>query len=320
MTRGREPGLSAGFGWHGLHFRLPDEWELHSYGGDFACGNARLDDSRRIRLQVWWRAAPDRVHSVETLLAHYRKHFAKRDAARAVFEILPSSFLPKRFRRGKAIVAFRREGAHPVYGAIWYGSSSKRVILTEVYAEEGDTEGAQPRGVLGSARDGDRGGTHLWSVYGFAFHMPATYNLVKPELNAGRLRFLFRDGASWASVGRWSMAGRLLKDLPLERWPAEVLKLDRTTAAARLADAPVPAQAGPGIRFDATLPRPGLLGRLRRPEALHGQIWHDGAEDKVCAVIVLGNMDALARIVGSVRAGRSAKHGGPMPCDPEPGA
>ena len=245
------------FAWQGCEAAVPETWELErgAYGGDATAGYACLDDGVRMRLRVRWDRRARGESSVEAALNRYRRTVEKAGKSQVSFSLLDPEALPARFRKDKHAKPFRWEGADIGFGAVWYCPGCGSVVVLEVVfaAEKDDPKTAKQ--IIAGARCHRDDAERLWSVYGFAFRTPDSYNLSKPELQSGRLAFSFNGpDRSWLVVERWGLARQVLSRAPMEVWPQEWLKLRKL----------YPAQTHPSGVSRSRRPTPAS-GLRRRP-------------------------------------------------------
>lgn len=147
----------------------------------------------------------------------------------------------------------------------------------------------QARGIVASARDHSADGLDLWSVYGFAFMVPETYNLRETALQSGRLQFVLRKSRrAWIRVERWGLADRVLRRAPLHKWPEELLKSARVSRWSALSVTERDRGGLPGFRFEGKGVPGGLMNLVGPPVPLAGLVWHDPDKNKVIGVVVSG--------------------------------
>lgn len=270
------------FGWQGIAVDVPADWELHRHSGDHKAGYAALDDGEDMRLQVRWTQAKRRGNAIAEAIAHYGKSLSKTCRGQIGFEPYDAGYVPKKLRQGRELEAFRWETDRVAYGLGWHSAASRRVVLMEVLFSGNTEDRRQAHRILRTAAECDRDAARLWSVYGFAFSTPASYNLERPDLAPGRLRFLFRESRrSWLRVERWAVASQWRGKTALEQWPGELLKVMGVTprGETELAEARVGAHVA--CRFGQTVGRRGLARR----ERIEGIVWVCPEDDKMFAVL-----------------------------------
>jgi len=292
------------FAWQGIELVVPAEWELAAYRGDFKSGYFSLDDGVAMRLRARWEHGGGRMDAV---IRKYRRSINKAAKAK-VFEELDPGFASKSFREGKTLTVFRWQAEESAYGLGWRCDGCGRTVFVEVLFPPGADDKRLARQILISARDHRDDGKQLWSVYGFAFTVPAHYNLERSELVSGRLHFGFiASKRSWLTVERWSAASQWLKRIPLKAWPEEYLKHGRVSVAGDIERTEDPALGHAGLRFTGkAVRRSGLAALLVRPQPIDGRVWHNADEDRIYAVVAsgkaAGEVDSVAASVKSAPA------------------
>jgi len=290
------------FAWQGLEARVPPEWELGAFRGDFNEGQAYLDDGTDTRMRLRWSNRKTRNIRLDTTIRRYQRRMLKGRHTGAQFKMLDLSFFPKPFRKNRDVVAFHWTLGQTAYGAAWRCHDCGRFVIAEILFPPGQSSRKTAKAVLNTITDHCSDGQCLWSVYGFAFRVPESYNLISPKLQSGRLHFAFEHGkSSWLTIERWGVASLMLARLAFEQWPLELLKV--------LKVGPIHGfqqerdRVGPyeSYLFSGDLRTKLIWKLLKRPSHLRGRIWHDHENDKIVAVIQAGGSDeVLDRLAASV--------------------
>lgn len=287
------------FGWQGIEIAVPAPWELSGYHGNHERGYACLDDGIQVRLQVRWERATGGLGNLDTTLRRYKRSLEKAGRGRVSLEMQSPDLLPERFRDAKDLMPFHWVADREGYGAAWHCQACRRVLLVEVLFPRGEGDPRLARRVLASTRDHREDGQRLWSVYGFAFRTPDTYNLERPSLAPGRLQFLLRASRRiWLRVERWAVASQWAEQAPLAQWPDELLRGFRLAPRGSLEQSEAEIHGHSGRRFTAVAGRRGLLGRQR----VEGMVWRCPEEDKLFAVLAGGGRENLSAQVAATIA------------------
>lgn len=285
-----DTSVAMRFGWQGIELDVPASWELSAYSGDQDVGYAALDDGEQLRLHVRWNRRRPRRVDLSATSRQYKRSLRKKTKGRVEFQELCPEFLPVRYRKARSIVPFQWEGEQTAWGLAWHCRVCGCVGLLEVVFPSAEADRKLARLILSSLVDHRDDGRRLWAVYGFAFLTPAVYNLERPELTAGRLRFTFRASKrARLTVERWSMASEWLKKAPLENWPGELLKRDYRGGSGRLEQVATRVQGRQAWRFTQQAGRQGIA----RTGAREGLLWHCVEEDKIYAVLAQEAEDGL---------------------------
>jgi len=296
VTRSKASTTFTPFGWHGLECEVPEAWELACYDGAYDAGYASLDDGVDMRLQVRWNRVRNRPKLLEGALKRYERSLKKAAKGTLRFEAGDPGFVPKRHREGRDLAAFRWEGDTAAEGLAWYSHATGRLVMVEVLFRGRGVDKALARRVLGSARDHRDDGRRLWAVYGFAFLAPDHYNLERPELAPGRLRFELRAGShAWLRVERWAMASQWLDKASIEEWPRELVKLLGLAPRGALEQEEARVGKHRACRFTQAVGR----GRLGRRQRVTGLVWTCPEDDKVFVVMAGGGAEDLAEEVAA---------------------
>ena len=281
----------AVFGWRGIEVTVPSSWELCRHSGNREAGYASLDDGGQVRLHVRWdRAKTLRRSDLRSSLERYERSLRKKSGTSFLFKTEGCDFLPAGSRNAEETVPFYWEDEHSVFGLASRCHKCNRVLFVEVMFPQSEVDQQAALEILGSVKDHREDGQCLWSVYGFAFLAPDSYNLEKAGFVPGRIRFLLRESRrSWLRAERWGVASQWLKKAPLERWPEELLKMMQLPAAGSIQRTPAEVNGRDACRFVHRPGRPGLSG----PGDIEGLVWPCCELDQVLVVVACGGEDGL---------------------------
>ena len=280
----------TGFGWQGIGISVPASWELGAHHGARDEGYACLDDGREMRLQVRWTRPKRKAADLEGLLRRYQRSLAKASKGTVHFDRLDPETLSERLREEKMVAPFAWRSNRDAHGLVSYCRGCGRMVLMEILFPAGEADHSLARRIMGSMTDHSNDGWALWSVYGFAFSVPASYNLAQADLAPGRLRFLFRSARrSWLRVERWALASQWMEKAALDAWPEELLKLMRVSRRGPVEKNEGSFREHRAVRFAATVTGRGFLRR----DKVAGVLWHCPEEDKAFVVMAAGGHDGL---------------------------
>lgn len=292
-----------------MTFEAPPDWELGAYGGTREAGYACLDDGLQMRLRVRWHQTTSKRTDLEDTLRRYGHSLRRSATSAAVLKRLDTDLAPKHFLQNKDVVCCRWETDITALGVLWHCHECLRSVVLEMMFPRTERMAAAQndcmRRLLASAADHPQGGEVLWSVYGFAFRAPATYNLERPDLRPGRLEFPLRASRrAWMKVERWARAQSWLERAAWDAWPRERLKLEHIYRVADIDQEQERIHGHAGCSFKARCVRKGLMGVLSPGFELEGVAWHCPAGDKIFAVMGVGaKAGVIERIVETIRCG-----------------
>ncbi|HNR36935.1 MAG TPA: hypothetical protein PKO36_17300 [Candidatus Hydrogenedentes bacterium] len=266
----------ARFGWQGIEFSVPSDWELNAYRGVYPDGFASLDDGLHTRLRVRWEPEKRRAADVRAARELYIRALQKRLGRKMSLESIGPEFLPKRFRDRHDALVFSWQARQAAIGMIWRCPERRLLGLVEVLFPGGDVDRTLSRRIFSTLADHREDGRQLWAAYGFQFEIPGRFRLQHAELVPGRLRFHFQMGRDWLRVERWSAASQWMKETSLDIMPEEWLKTLRTALSVTLEKAGHTLRAHAAVRFTCET-REYLL----RKSHLNGLMWICAAEDRM---------------------------------------
>jgi len=216
------------FGWQGFDVSVPSDWELVGLpkSHDPAEGHVRLDDRLGPRLEIKWRAHPQKKFDIEKTLDNYitgiKKQYEKeigpidvrRDQA-----IIPDLPEYADFLRNKEIRFFSWRAGIRAHGVVWRCLECRRTVMAQTVSpsEEKGHRSTSLR-VLGSLRDHATQDANLWTAYGLSMEVPRRYRLNNLKLLNGYIMFSFSDGSGDLAVERYGLADQQLRSESLESW------------------------------------------------------------------------------------------------------
>ena len=294
------------FAWRGIELKVPEKWELNAYDGDASAGHVMLDDGMEIRLQIRWHILRKSVGDLNATLEQYQRKLVRASKQDLQFEVLGREFLPKRVYKELEALSYSWKGQHAVFGMAARCADCNRALFVEVFFPADQEDRSLARRVLASLTDHRPDDQTAWSIYGFEFKTPRPYTLVQPVLMPGKLQFTFRKPEnkswfrpeswirtnSWFRLERWTTATETLEQLPLKRWPVEMLRAAQIKTKDEFILSENAVHGRHTCSFVVT------AGRSCRIE---GMVWRDTEVRKVFAVY--GNAtepDVLQRVAESV--------------------
>jgi len=281
---------------------VPNSWELGAHHGDHRAGYACLDDGREVRLQVRWSLSKGGDTDLEGVLRRYQRSLAKACKGNLRFDRQHAEWAPECAWEDRAVAPFFWQSEREAFGFASHCRGCGRVVIVEVLFPVNESDPSLANRIIGSLVDHRDDGRILWSVYGFAFSVPSTYDLDHADLVPGRLRFLFRSARrSWMRVERWALASQWMDKVALEVWPEELLKLMGVSRCGSLDRKGTQINGHKAVSFSATVAGYGFFRR----DQVKGLVWNDPDEDKAFVVMEAGGPDRLIQEVADT-VGRQA--------------
>ena len=280
------------FGWQGLSFPVPEEWNLGKITGDARSGSVRLDDGEVVRVEAEWRELEGRVPGVTTLVDRYVEKLTKRasksgariEVKRRV-QLIPEGSLPD-----KDWEVFVWRGEARAYNLAWRCRTCGRIGLLRVFAKGSEDIGRYAGRIFSNLEDHPTEGRRLWGIYGMVLMVPEGFKLEEHSLRTGHIRLAFKEGGRTLTVDRVSLADIMLRGRTLKDWFLDFF--DKS-----LRDFERPSFEGttflghPGLRVFAPpkklWKRPFFptFDRVRRSLFLRGCIWRCDDTNTLWAVI-----------------------------------
>ncbi len=207
------------FGWEGINFIVPEDWELNSLSGERNKGNFTLDDGWYIRLEGEWEY-PSSAFSLEKITEKYKKEIEKRGKGVKVVEMEGKRKWFKE-RSGK-IFSWRDRGDY--YSWITYCKVCGRFFLLRVYFPEGEGRKIFFR-ILDTFRDHPEGEWERWGIYRLQADIPAHLTLKRYSLKTGDIVLRFEKGKEFLELHQIALGEIILKEKTLKDWVNERLKI-----------------------------------------------------------------------------------------------
>lgn len=205
------------FGWEGISFLKPADWDLSHVEGKADKGSAVLDDGVKCRVQLRWQKSGKEA-DIGKAAARQEKALLKKDrnAELKVADYRVKTFSGKVFRL--------EDAAGETFYYMLQCRDCLQVVLLGVFGDRGGGTEEVCGKILRSLRDHAKDGKILWSVYGFAFNAPVELGLKEHKLRSGDLSFEFGGERGSVFFHRLSLAGILLKNRSLNGWLVEFVE------------------------------------------------------------------------------------------------
>ncbi len=201
------------FGWEGVSFLKPADWDLSYIEGDVNKGYAVLDDGLISRVQLRWHKT-GREADLDRAALKQAKVLAKK-ASEELDSIKVTDYKIRSFRGKK--FSFDTKGAKTFYYMLQC-RDCLQVVLLGVFGNKGEEIEDVCGKLLASLRDHAKDGKILWSVFGFCFRAPVELKLKEHKLTSGDLSFELCKEKDSVFFRRVSMAGSFLEDKSLNSW------------------------------------------------------------------------------------------------------
>jgi len=203
------------FGWHGISFGIPENWELARETGNRKEGSVRLDGIYAPRFEVAWKK-PDKHYNLKAVFGRYRNDVEKSARRKGQdpgeIEILGgfTESLP-----GRETCVFRWGSGDPVYECVSFCRECYRLVFMRYMPQDDADPAPRAKRIFSSLRDHSENGDELWSFLGLHFYMPGNFSLENAVLNSGFIRMDFSDRKETVSVIMISLAQELLEERDL---------------------------------------------------------------------------------------------------------
>ena len=286
-------------GWAGITVRVPQDWALASISVDEKQGYLRIDDRDMPRLEIKWTATPGFVDLEKTVNKYLqtvkKSHKADDDQFSVDRDVRVVS---KRQMQKDSLTTFAWHAQQQqAYGAVWVCKQCEQTVIAQVLGRPKEEDLLHTaRRVISSITDHPTDGWTTWAAYGFVCQIPEDFTLTGQQLYSALLKFSFTRDLETIEVGRWGMAGTLLRDKTLDQWLQQ--ELGKELRRYKPISDETRFRGHEAVAFTGTRMPPlqglkrfalHLIGR-QAPRRLLGHAWHCEATNKI--FVVHGLFDA----------------------------
>ena len=204
--------LDSHLGWRGWQIDLPSDWNPVRVGGSARSGTVIVADLERVRLELNWR----RVRS-SARLDLSRVARAGQGGKRASLTWRS----PDPAGTGGGILDTRRAVAgNGDVLALLASRASDRLLFVKVAGTPDRRVEPLADRILNAVADASGEASVPWCVYGFAWSVPAGFQLSGHRFAAGRATLTFRRRRRSLTLERWALAGAGGRPAPGRSEPA----------------------------------------------------------------------------------------------------
>ncbi len=205
------------FGWQGLGFECPEDWELSTVSGDKRRGGFTLDDGEIIRVEVQW-DHPVTPFSLDKVIEKHIQDLQKAAKRKKVpLQIRRKIKMRGKLFREKNGELFEWKADYRVFTLICYCKICGRLLFMELFFHLEEKFEETLNRILSTLKDHFEK-EEKWGVYGFIFLLPSGFSLSKFSLKSGYLYLEFRREREFLILERFSLANLLLEKRSLKDW------------------------------------------------------------------------------------------------------
>lgn len=283
------------FGWQGITFDAPEEWNLGKVTGDAGTGYLRLDDLEVVRVEVEWRPLKGGLPSGTSGVSHIVDKYVDRLGAKAKkaehalhvdrnVHFLEDGALPD-----KDIETFTWDADYRAINLAWRCKTCNRIGLVRVFSKLNEDVSEAARRLMRSLRDHAEEGKRVWAVYGLICTIPEDFRLEEQFLRSGHIRLSFKRGKEELHVERIGPASLVLKDAePLQNWFEPFFKKALKDYVCAYTDGEFGGHRGFRIEGSPQSLLKRILkptfNRVRRSVYLKGCVWHCEDSNRIFVV------------------------------------
>ncbi len=281
------------FGWQGITFDVPPDWDVTRFYGTRRKGYARLADPDAARVELRW-DKPKRVTTFEAVADRVTKQIAK--AGRLAIE--RHTHLAQ--LEGKDCETFTcrpLNGKGPSsYDMISICRECGRLVMARIAFAPGENLRPIATRLFGSMQDHSYDGADVWAAYQAQFAVPETVELDQALIYPGSLDFRFVYRKDRIDVGRLAPGSMILRKTTLQDWFRSFARKRFKKIKYEGREAEI--KGHPGLELTGRLKGLGALApRLVRRQRYLCRLWHCDVSDKLYFFAVLArrsNFDRFA--------------------------
>lgn len=212
------------FGWHGISFEVPADWELGKESGTRKEGYIRLDDEYLPRVEMTWRK-PNKRYNLNTIFNNYIRKLRKRvgDKNLEIHEL--KNFCDPLTNKEYVVFKWNNKTC-PVYEIVSFCRDCYRLVFMRYITEEETNAIERAKRLFSSFEDHSLDGKERWRFLDLDFTIPGNFSLEDAVLNAGFIRVDFADREEGISVMMISLGKELLEKRPFEDLVSFYLQTD----------------------------------------------------------------------------------------------
>lgn len=260
----------------------------------------RIDSPGTLVAEVRWAQAKKAVN-VRKRLDDYLNLVERQAKKRKV----PFTGRIKPSEEWEGALEFNYRADRKVRGFIRQCPYCRRVVIAQVSGDKDDAVVNVANQLLDTLQDHSEDGWWTWALLGLVVRLPERFALVKSQVMSGYLMLQFRNRYTEVSVERWGLADVTLKRWTLDEWALQATEWRRIRAQPTQGEVEGhPAVHLTGLRRSPTIWLRRKVERfiLRRPQEIHGAVWHCEPSNRIYSVRVeRGTQELLEQIVASVQ-------------------
>ena len=280
------------FGWQGLEFDVPEDWNIAVVQGEFESGYIRLDDDAMVRVELKWEGRRNRL-TLGKVVDNYLRMLEKKAKKHK---------LPFEYKRN---LKFAKLEGHDFECLSWESDFSAmsvaarcndcgRVILARVLYTKGDGGRAAAKRLFSTLRDHPEGDMVKWEFFGFRFASPVGFTLDQSALKTGCIEMLFSDRKEEFEVSRLALAQVLLKRQSLKAWFKDYYQKRLKTFKVEIDKSEY--RGHPALAVSGrTSVKKSLLSGFARRRYIHCRVWHCEETDKLFVLRIVSSKETDER-------------------------
>lgn len=285
------------FGWEGISFLLPSDWDLGLIQGGAREGYLRIDDPHMTRVEVKWEKSKGGFSPSKTI-DRYIRTLGKKAKDLQVFRRVTLKGAGGTLSKGEGEFFILQQGELRAHCLVRSCRECNRVLLMQIWSKSRENMDGIVQRIYRSLKDHPIKGYNPWGIYGLQFKLPEDYVLERRSLVSGRIQLTFKRKGSRLRVERLSLADVLLEEKPLDKWFSESYQKDLNSFGYVI-------EQTKGLKHDALRIRGSRKKRL-----LEGYLWHCPFSNKIFVILNTGeerDRGVLEKLFWGIKCHREGK-------------
>ena len=204
------------FGWQGIKFTMPADWNLGLVEEERGRNFLRIDDARMTRMEVEWNSVRKPVATGRLVDRYVRKLEKQSKRSRLDFQAKRGLKLGPLKKRDGEFFYWRADCQS--WNLVSFCHACRRLLFVKIFGKLDEDMEKQVTRIYKSMSDHSTGKHSLWALYGLSCEVPVDFSLTSHSLKAGRVALGFQRGREELDLECVSLANVLLADTDLKSW------------------------------------------------------------------------------------------------------
>ena len=272
-----DPVQWSHFGWQGIQFDVPADWNLAVVNGEYESGYLRLDDDEMVRLELKWEGRRNRLPVDKVVKKYLKEMERKAKKAKAPFEARNLNIVSLDGHEHKCM-SVRSDLSSATLACRC--KECGRVVLARLLYQRGQSGKTLAKRVFSSLKDHAEDGELVWQFFDFRYATPEGFVLERTSLKTGCIEMHYSKKRDEVEVCRAALAQVLLKRRGLKSWFEEFYGSRLKPFVVRVEDATYRGHKALECMGRTSIRKNPFSG-LQRRRYFHCRAWRCSETDKI---------------------------------------